>query len=247
MPLACGSTVRRRSRHADEVGAGAPPINGRGAMSGSMAAAAPAHRTSPRRSIPELIWMRPMPRRWAMTEPDRPTPRISLAAVRPAATGRPGRSSYGLEGDFDYFHSNSNFYNNTDTLRDRRQLPSSSGNRSPPITWRPCVRASASPRTAISLTSPAASPSPTRATRRATSDGAAPASASQPPRNSSRVGPQAPAGNMPGPTIGLFKVRISVRGFPDDQRDRRDHRARGGSQSAPRLRGSAYAGRPRSA
>ena len=85
-------------------------------MSGSTAAAAPARRTSPLRSIPELIWARPMPRKSAMTEPDRPTFPTFVGGGQAGCNWQSGTVVAGLEGDFDYFHSNSNFYNNTDTL-----------------------------------------------------------------------------------------------------------------------------------
>ena len=68
-----------------------------------------------RESIREAILARLMRPRRATTEPGRTTTRISSLADRPVATGKPERLS-GIEGDFDYFHSNSSFFNDTNTL-----------------------------------------------------------------------------------------------------------------------------------
>ena len=155
-----------------------------------------------------------------------------------------GTLVYGLEGDFDYFRSNPKFSNNTNTLADGiRRLPSRS--RSQPISWRQCVRGSASRRIAISLTSPAARPSPASATPKATwTRTLRPAPAPRPLRDHSWVGPPVQAGNMPLPTIGRSEPNIYTRA---SRRRVQLGAITGGrrSQSAPRFLGSRDPAHPR--
>ena len=59
-----------------------------------------------------------IPRRWAPTEVGRRTRPNSIGGGQVGCNWQTNTVVFGVEGDFDYFHSNSNFYNNTDTLAD---------------------------------------------------------------------------------------------------------------------------------
>ncbi len=102
-----------------------------------------------------------------MTAPDRTTISNFLGGGQAGCNWQTGTVVYGLEGDFDYFHGNENFYNNTNPLPDQHELLRHRAIADDRIIWRRCDRGSASPPTAISPTSPAALPSPTRLTRKA--------------------------------------------------------------------------------
>ena len=106
----------------------------------------------------------------------------------------------GLEGDFDYFHSNSNFFNDTNTLPTSGNtfVIGQSLTTNYLATVRPRIGVAAD-RNFAYLTGGAAFTD--AQLHGELSSTAAAASAPRPPRNSSLVGPQAPAGNMPGPTM----------------------------------------------
>ena len=93
LPLACASTTAVAADMAAK-GAGNPGLSmGEDAMPVLTLAAAPAPRISPRRSIRELIWAQPMPRKSTTMVPDRPTSRLLSAVVKSAAIGKAERSS----------------------------------------------------------------------------------------------------------------------------------------------------------
>ena len=196
-------------------------------MSASTPAAVRADRTSPPPSATGRTRAGRCRAGRARTEPASANATNFLGGGQAGCNWQSGTLVYGLEGDFDYFHSNPQFINGTDTLTDgvtpftvTQSLTTNylrHGASAPRRRGRPQSRS----------TSRAARPSPRRATRRATRTAARPrrAPAPRPARNRSSVGLSAPAGNTPGPTTGR-SARISVRELPDHQRARRHHRRR---------------------